>query len=224
MTDISSVFRDLIQSEISQIHSAMPGIITEVDPNETDVSVQPTVQVPRSGGSQTLPIIHNVPFVCPQTSDTGMRWRPKVGNTVLLIISELDIDAWMDGDGGVVPTASGQRFSLSDAIAIPGLLPISKQVPISENVELEMRTPKTQITINTDGSVTIGGSEAKKLINEAFKDTYEDHVHNYTDTVQAVATPKATSTPFKAPEIPETPSTIPSVITPDQITSRTSAE
>lgn len=196
MFDFTEVIKGLINSELSQVHTAIPGIILSVDPNGNDVDVQPTVQIERSGGFHTLPIVADVPFLFPRSGSTGIRWTPQVGDTVLLIVCEASIDNWMNGDGNKTTAASGIRFSLSDAVAIPGLYPTAKTIPMDALTELEITTSSSKIEIKKDGGIVIGGELATSVASKLATDFLWNHTHTQ---INLPPTPLPNPTPM--PEI-----------------------
>lgn len=111
----------LHESHTGGMHTAMPGIVQSYDAETQLATVLPAVnfKIPRG---PTLPLspIDNVPVMFPFTAGFRMSFPIAEGDGVLLIFSEASLGNWIEGSGQVDPEDSS-RFSMHDAIAIPGL-------------------------------------------------------------------------------------------------------
>lgn len=105
----------------NEIHTALPGKIVSFEAEKGIVSVKPYGKyVTLDEKELDYPIISDVPLVFPmcQSSKTGIAFPVKPGESCLVIISEVELDAWRSG----AESESSLRYDLSSAIAIPGLL------------------------------------------------------------------------------------------------------
>ena len=106
---------------VNDIHTAMPGIILDIDYDRGTCSVQPYALYKIETGNRIMyPVVYNVPIVVPQSSmaDTCVSYPILAGDTCLLVVSEGTIDYWLYDR----VTEWDSRFDLSNAICIPGLM------------------------------------------------------------------------------------------------------
>ncbi len=114
----------IFESLFSKKHFAMPGQVVTFDGTLQTVSVQPSLKVLFQGNPvpQLLPIIEDVPIVYPGGGNWFVTFDILPGHTVLLIFAERSIANWANL-GGIADPQSTRKNHLSDAIAIPGVLP-----------------------------------------------------------------------------------------------------
>lgn len=127
----------LLRSILAEwVHSAIPARVQRVtvnDDGQTMVDVQVLVKDFHRNESgalvvESVPVICNVPvmfltaggftFTVPIRESTG-----RGGTTGLLIFAERSLDRWLAGAGQEVDPELYSRFSITDAVFIPGLLP-----------------------------------------------------------------------------------------------------
>jgi len=118
-------FRKIFDALLSNIHTAMPGIIKSFDAATGLATVQPALKRKFSGSEAAidLPLIEDVLVMFPGNDDYMITFDISTDLPVLLIFSERAIDIWQ-GKGGVVDPAIKRKFDLSDCIAIPHLMPL----------------------------------------------------------------------------------------------------
>jgi hypothetical protein len=126
--NLEDVIREAIDSYSLRVHTALPGVIKEWDPDTQTASVLPAVQtaVRDLKGRhifETLPLIYDVPVMFPRTLAGYMTFPIQVGDTGLLIFPELDPAQWRSSDPSAAPRSAGdqRRHGLSGAVFIPGL-------------------------------------------------------------------------------------------------------
>jgi len=105
----------------NEIHTALPGKITSFDAEKGIVSVKPYGKYVTSDGKElNYPVISDVPLVFPMSlsAKAGIAFPVKPGESCLVVISEVELDAWRSG----AESESSLRYDLSSAVAIPGLL------------------------------------------------------------------------------------------------------
>lgn len=150
--------QDMMRELLDDVHTAMPGIITEVNPDEGTVAVQPALMFrKRDGDKIDFPEIFNVPIVFPQGNNQGTSvvFPVSEGDSCLLIISEQSLEYWqyeMDTDTHL-------KFDISNAICIPGLsavAPSSFEKACSENAVV-ITAGGTSLAV-APGGVTIEGN------------------------------------------------------------------
>lgn len=124
MSEIASLYNKWLQNQLSEVHTCMPGKVIDFDAASQTCSVQPALKRLYAGDDEAteLPVIGDVPVVFPGSGDFWITFDVKPDSYVLLVFSERSIAAWLEL-GGLVDPEARHKFSLSDAIAIPGLLP-----------------------------------------------------------------------------------------------------
>ena len=174
--DFTTTIQNIVETELENIHTAIPARITKI--NEKDVDVQPSVAIVRDGKNVVLPEITQIPFMFPQGAAGGIQWELEVGESVLLMVSECSLDAWLSSEeSGTVPALDAGQFQLKDAVAIPGLSQVRDTRPLVQDFGMEVRHKDTTITIMKNGEVVIGGDTAKQLVNSAFLEYFMTHTH-----------------------------------------------
>jgi len=217
---IKTAIRSILSDEL---HTCLPGKITKIlDYKKKKVSVKPLLKRTYLDGTiLELPIIDNVPVVYPDIGEALLKFPLIVGAKVLLLFSERSLDNWLLSGNDSIP-GNPNKFSLSDAIAILGLSDFSRvNDKITDNTSLELiykdsritlkdngdivATSGNTLTLKKDGDIEVGGQALKKLINESFKDVFNNHVHNF---IAAPSGSFSTSTPA---------STIPTALPPPSV-------
>ena len=125
---------------MDDLHTAIPGRIISV--NGAKATVQPLGQTKTSDGKMMdYPQLPSVPIVMPISSSggIGVAYPVKAGDSCLLIISEVELDAWRTG----AKAQGSLRFDLSNAVCLPGLLNYC---------------PAAVASANSSGSVVISGN------------------------------------------------------------------
>ena len=108
--------REALKQEIfASLHCALPGTVVSFNPETQTAEIQPAVKL----GSMTLPVLPDVPVFFPGSRDSAITWPVSVGDECLVILADVDIDAWFDTGEPSVPR-SARKHSLSDAFAFVG--------------------------------------------------------------------------------------------------------
>lgn len=158
---LQRVMRMAHDTLMSNIHTSLPGKIIFYDKSTGLAQVQPLIKrkYKTSSMASELPIISGVPVVFPRTTGAWVRLPIAAGDTVLLIFSERSIDRWIE-NGGMVDPETPERFSLNDAIAIPGLY--AKPNAIEQkgaDTSIEITNGSAFLEIKSDGTVEITASK-----------------------------------------------------------------
>ena len=141
------------------INTTLPCEVTSLELDDSgerivSVSVKPFSDKYYKGDNSVMsrPEIYGVPLLFP-SGDNGMFSFPvKVGDFVLVIFAQEDIDNFLAGNKGVPRTL--RKFSYNDAIAIPCIHPHTSYVkPHKDNVELFYK--ETNLSIKPDGTVSL---------------------------------------------------------------------
>ena len=116
MMHLSPEEREALKQEIfSSLHCALPGTVISFDPAAQTAEIQPEVRV----GSLLFPVLPDVPVFFPGTREEAITWPVSAGDECLLILADVDIDAWFESGEASVPR-SARKHSLSDAFAFVG--------------------------------------------------------------------------------------------------------
>lgn len=159
---LQEVLKAAFDHEISNIHTALPGIITNYDSKLQKADVKPTLQKKYYNGKVTnMPIITNVPIVFPRSSEAFIKFPLKADDGVLLIFSERSLERWLSV-GGIVQPGSNRKFDISDCIAIPGLFSFNQPIPDStDNLVIKYKNGK--FVINPNNKIAFGNNEDELL-------------------------------------------------------------
>lgn len=112
-----------LRARLEDVHVALPGTVTTYSKDTRLATVKPSIR-PRSlhGDVFDIPPIQGVPVIWPGSSDFTVQGTLKRGDRVLLVFSEASIGSWLRGSQDA-DAEDETRFSLQDAVAIPGLWP-----------------------------------------------------------------------------------------------------
>ena len=117
------VLQDFLKSRFNNMHTAIPGTFESYEGAPSfKCSVKPTINFKTPNNQDIeMPIIENVPVIFPSSGTFSMRFPINKGDGCLIIFSETGIGNYLAGTGQSVNSDDQSRFSLTDAIAIPGL-------------------------------------------------------------------------------------------------------
>lgn len=107
----------------STLHTSEPAVILRIDHDAMTVDVQPIIKrLYEDGTSEESPTILSVPIMMPGTQESLISLPVKVGDSVMLMYAQKDMDQWSISDSNQPTAAATQRtFDAQDAVAIPGL-------------------------------------------------------------------------------------------------------
>lgn len=146
-----SALQATMETALSDVNTAMPGKVVSVDGNR--VVVKPTMpKALANGQSLEAPNIVRVPVVWPmaQGGRLGLTMPLRPGDGVLLVFSQRGLEGWLSGQE--TAPDDPRRFDLSDAIAIPGLLPNG---PEPDTDEVQLFFNNTTVRLLPDGSAIV---------------------------------------------------------------------
>ena len=161
---LGEVFRSALDARLGDVHVAIPARVESYDSGSNRISAQPLIRrgVINEDGervAERLPIITEVPVIFPGSGGIRIKFPISTGDNVLLIFSESSLDKWLSRGGDVDPL-DDRRNSLSDAIAIPGLMHDSDEA--SEIIDF------------SSGSVHVGGTPSEPTLKATTYRTAED--------------------------------------------------
>jgi len=121
---LDQAFSRIFAAMTSDLHTALPAQVVSFNSAEKTVSVQPVLKrlYEYSTKAENLPVIEDVPVVFPGSGEYWLTFDIEKDSYVLLIVAERSLETWLN-QGGIVDPQQERRFDLSDAIAIPGLIP-----------------------------------------------------------------------------------------------------
>lgn len=148
------------------VSTGMPGIIVSVAEygDKQFVDVKPALSRVLETGqviSNDEITIYDVPVIWPSGGGAMLSFPLKVGDTVWLSFSQRNLEDWLYSDGTqeVIPGDS-RHFSMTDAVAIPGLYTaLSNLKPSTENVELKFGNHLISLRPSGELYITNGGAK-----------------------------------------------------------------
>ena len=150
MTTPPDIIRNAINARLCNVHTALPGIVKAYDAETNKATIQPALNKNFTTGEMPMPILENVPVMFP----SFIRFPLNEGDYVLLIFAERSLDLWLSVGGQVTPT-DPRKFDLSDAIAIPGLMPFTETFPNNNNQDFVINYAGSNIRIEANGDIII---------------------------------------------------------------------
>lgn len=171
LQDLVDAIEKLIDSHLNELHTAIPAEIIEFDAKKCTASVKPWGKMVLTNGSDlTYPQLNDVPVIFPRGGgqDTVIVYPVKKGDGCLLIMSEQALDYWKSS--GV--QNSEMKYSLSNAVAIPGLFAkpvgdveeaVKKDSIIVRNGNTSIKVSRSNITIRGDVEVEGNLATSKKI-------------------------------------------------------------
>jgi hypothetical protein len=118
----TDVLDSFVRSRLERVHTALPGEIVSYDGHsERKAEVKPRITfVNQSGVEVALPSIKNVPVIFPSSGSSDLLFPLGAGDGCIILFSEGSLGNFLKSTRVVKPE-SEDRFSLTDAICIPGL-------------------------------------------------------------------------------------------------------
>jgi Phage protein Gp138 N-terminal domain len=147
---LETVLGALADAVRESLFVAMPGTIVSYDSGTRSASVQPSLQRSHINETDTkvpqvLPVLNDVPVMMIGTAALRIKFPLAKGDPVLLVFCGQSLDVWKRRSG-VNSDADDRRHDLTDAIAIPGLVPFGDASESSPLIEF------------TGSEIHVGGS------------------------------------------------------------------
>lgn len=153
-TLINSIVRLIHQN----VNTAIPGIITKVDDiKRQKVSVKIMIKKKYDDGEELdHQEITDVPLIIPSFGDAVIKppLKSLKNLPVLIIFSQRSLGNWLINGENLSPPDK-QKFSIKDAIAIPGITPFVENNKINENDNFEIIYNDASIVLEDSGTVNI---------------------------------------------------------------------
>jgi hypothetical protein len=164
---LSDVLAGAIDRRLSNLHTAIPGIVDSYNPDTKTVDVTPALKrkLIDTGEEISIQKIEGVPVGYYQTNDFIFSFPLKEGDEVMLIVMERSIDQWLK-KGGIVSPNDQRKFDLSDAVAYPTIKPLGTGLPAdSDNVLIKHGSSEFKLGQNKV-SLGNGTDEVVDLISQ----------------------------------------------------------
>lgn len=161
IADDEETLRMAFDSQLANVWTALPAIVTEVDLGAMTLSAQPALrgEILQPSGEYVktnLPVLVDVPIVFPSAGGFTLTFPITAGDEVLIIFASRCIDAWWQS-GGIQDQLEFRMHDLSDGFAIPGPHSQPRVIPsISPtNAQLRSADGATFLEITPSGAVNV---------------------------------------------------------------------
>ena len=151
---VEELLAEVIDSRVHMINTMIPGIVESF--NERDMTVDVVLCIKRvndQGIEEEYPKLIDVPVLYPRSANFGLYFPLKKGDGVELRFSQRDVSQYLSTGSSVKP-ATSRRFNLSDAVASPGLFPLSSKMTVANKKAICISSKNSHIEI-TDTSTII---------------------------------------------------------------------
>lgn len=175
--DIVDVLNMFFDYRIENIHTIIPGKILSYDESKRLAEVEPRIQLKTTKEVYVkYPVLENVPVMFPSGKVFSLRWDIEKNDGCLIVFSEASLGNFLNATSDdQIECEDSSRFSLTDAICIPGLHTIQKAKSLSKDVE---------IYIDKNGKITIKSKDCAILIeNDTTIDTKTANIKSSSDTI-----------------------------------------
>lgn len=151
--NLADVLDEWLLSRMEGIHTCIPGQIETYSESDRKARVKPMIKMKTYRNTVLdIPPIDNVPVIFPSSSAFSLTWPLKRGDGVLILFSEIGMGNYLNSNGVVVEAEDSVRFSMGNAIAIPGLFSF-RSIPDSA----------AKIEIDNLGNISLNG-DSKKFV------------------------------------------------------------
>jgi hypothetical protein len=124
MQDMTDFMREFLDYYFTQVHTSIPGVVTEYDAKKRRAIVQPSLKR-RAGNKEYIafPLLIDVPVQYPGTKKWTIHFPLEEGDEVAIYFSERSLEAWKDVGQDGIEDPDPRRYDLCDAYCVPGLQP-----------------------------------------------------------------------------------------------------
>jgi hypothetical protein len=153
----------------SQLYTTLPAKVVETDKFESEqcITVQLCIDTLDSDGVSLIgPTIYNVPVILPSAGGGLLSFPIQAGDTVAVQFSMLNIESWLEGDGGNVVAPTRRTHSMNDAIAVTGLYTKSTNLNPNPN-DVELKFKGNTILLRQNGDVEIETASKYAVRNQS---------------------------------------------------------
>jgi hypothetical protein len=122
---VVDVFQKFFDSRMAEVHTMLPGKIVSYDEGTKRAVVQPLIKLKKAVNGEILnleiPPINNVPVMFWATQGFLLKFPIKKDDGCAIFFAESGIGNFLNGRGDIVNPDDLSRFSLTDAVCVPGL-------------------------------------------------------------------------------------------------------
>lgn len=155
----SDVIQQIIDSYMQKVHTCIPGKIESYDLTTKKATVKPLIKLKVNNESLSYPVISNVPVIFQGTKDAVVAFPISPGDGCLILFSEQAMENYLSSAGNEVEPGDNRRYSVNDAICIPGLFPFSNPGKTGGILGIEVIYKGFKITIDDTG-ITLNSTDA----------------------------------------------------------------
>ena len=125
--ELYNLLERFVNYKISNIHTAFPCVVKNYDASTRRADLIPSIKrklrdkLLKDSVFTDLPVLVNVPVLYFGTNKGGIHIPLEKGDSVLVIFSECCLDKWKITSGSGIKDEDPRKFSIADAICIPGL-------------------------------------------------------------------------------------------------------
>lgn len=165
-----------VKRALEKAHTSFPGEVVDYDATNQTATIQPVVKgkfvdLDQNITYYDLPPIPSVPVLFPQVKRYGIFFDIEPGDTVLVVCCERSISEWMTIGRAGVESKEARRNHLTDAIAIPGIMPLTNIIGNAPTDRISMRQSQrngspsepARIEVTSDGKIVIGNGVVELL-------------------------------------------------------------
>jgi hypothetical protein len=124
MQELTNFMREFLDYYFAQVHTSLPGVVTEYDASKRRATVQPSLKR-RAGNKEYIafPLLIDVPVLFPGTKKWTIHFPLEKDDEVAVFFSERALEAWKDVGQDGIEDPDPRRYDLCDAYCMPGLQP-----------------------------------------------------------------------------------------------------
>lgn len=157
--DLQNLLETAFDELMTSVHTCFPAVVKSYDASKREAIVVGQIKKKFANGQiVSMPAISRVPVIFQGTKNARISFPLAAGDSGLVHVTERSIEEWLDNPGEVLP-ADPRRFSLCDAVFVPGLF--SQASPGKEGdgdgMEILYRDSLIQMKDNGDVLVTAQG-------------------------------------------------------------------
>ena len=158
-----------------KLNTALVAQVTAYD-GKNKITAQPVVTRRFKGQNPNpLPPIEDIPVIFPGAGGYWLSFPIEVDSFVLLVCSQRSIEAWKNSDGSVGDASTPRKFSISDGVAIPGILPFSSAFEPGDGLQLRKKDGTVKIQL-LDETITVSNENGAITLDDTGKVDVNGHL------------------------------------------------
>lgn len=177
---MDEIIRRAVDDGGMRLRVCMPAKVVKITGNQ-QVDLQPLLQARLIDNTiVTLPVIANALVCMPMGQDYAVKYPIAVGDTGVALFCDRSLDAWAASMGDVVDPKDSRMHALSDAIFLPGLVPLQKQFGDTTD-DMVLRNGEAELRLQKDGRFVL------KNKSQEMTDLLDLVIKNQVDLLEALA-------------------------------------